>query len=454
MSGCRGPGERASTASRVGRGVTGTILAVALGSAVLELARATAVSWRHEADPTAWRLTLSYLVPTAILLAWAVGTVFHAVRGTRPAHPFRAVVVAILITLVVVLSRGGGLGPIVQGEHGVGASMVLSMATIAVALAIHVVLHELGHVAAGVAAGWRFRALRLGPIVVRRDGDRLRAGWNTLRLRGALGSALLHPPDLERFERGFAVMILGGPLATVAATAASFAGARAVSPPATEAEGVLSFLLWHATFCGAFVAVMNLLPMRLRSGVRTDGAKAWLALTARTPSQHEALRFAVNASAGRRPRDWQRTAEALEAAADDPRHPEVRLAALGVALDTGEFARAEAILARGPGVAHPDDTLRQEFALQASLVASLVHGDTATARARLSGVGTTPMREYPLLAEAAAAAAEGRGDEARTLLARWREALDRIGHPSIRVGNEWAEERLAARLEAPRTDAA
>lgn len=51
-----------------------------------------------------------------------------------------------------------------------------------------------------------------------------------------------------------------------------------------------------------------------------------------------------------------------------------------------------------------------------------------------------------MLAHAAAALAEGRNDEARTLLARWKEATDRSGVPGLRVGNEWAEELLEARL--------
>ena len=56
------------------------------------------------------------------------------------------------------------------------------------------------------------------------------------------------------------------------------------------------------------------------------------------------------------------------------------------------------------------------------------------------------MREYPLLADAATALAEGRPDDARGLLARWREAVERSGFPALRVGNEWAEELLDERL--------
>jgi len=434
--------------TRALRFVTGAAMAGVLVPAAVRLAMFVGSAWRDSAGSEAYDIVAAVFVAVAVLGGFGLSLVVHAIRGTRPKHPLLPFLVAVPILLGVSVHRAGGLGPIVAGEQGVAVSQLLSLAVIAVALAVHVVVHELGHVAAARVVGSRLESLRLGPIAVRRVGDRFRVEKNRLRLRGVLGSALSIPTKEEGFERAYAVTILGGPAATIALTLLSWAGARVVSPPASDAEAIASFVLWHSTFVGVFLAVMNLVPMRLRSGMRNDGSRAWMALRARTEGAREALRFTLNSTQGRRPRDWDRTAEALVAAAEtDTRYaPEVRLAALGVALDTGDLARAGEILMRGCGIDRPEDGLRQEFLLQEALLAALVRGDAAAARARLAEVGSTPLREYPLLAHAAAALAEGRNDEARTLLARWKEATERSGVPGLRVGNEWAEELLEARL--------
>lgn len=434
---------------RVMRLLAGAVLTAVFVPTFVRLAGIVVLAWRDGSGADVHGVAAGLLLPIGVLATYGLSLALHAVRGTRPAHPLRPFLIAIPFVLGMTVYRAGGLAPVIDGRQGTAPVILLSIAVIGVAVTVHVLVHELGHVAAAHAVGSRFQALRLGPVLVRRDGDRLRLERNRLRMSGVLGSALSIPTSAEGFARSFALTILGGPAATIAATLLLWVGARAVSPPDSDGEVVLSFVLWHATFVGAFLAVVNLAPLRFRSGVRTDGANAWLALTARTTAAREALRYMLNAWQGRRPREWGTTAEALEAAADaDPRYPEVRLAALGVALDTGDMARAAAILSRGCGSTRREEAFRQEFALQESLLASLIHGDAAAARARLAEVGVTPLRDYALLAEAAAALAEERRAYARTLLARWRDAVARSGHPGSHVGNEWAEELLAERLAA------
>lgn len=397
-----------------------------------------------EAYVTVGAATLAML----LIALTGLSLVIHALRGTRPAHPYRLVLLAAVILVGVSIRHAGGVAPIVAGELGGNATMALSIGVLAVAAAVHVVVHELGHVAAARLVGWRLEALRLGPIALSRVGERLQLQRNRLRLRGVLGSAVSVPGREEGFARAAAVMILGGPAATVALTLTSAVAAGAVSPPASDAEAVASFVLWHATFVGAFLAAVNLMPLRMRNGIRNDGSRAWMALRARTDGAREALRFGLNTTLGRRPREWGRSVHALVAAAEsDPRYvPEVRLAALNVALDTGDHAAADALLLEGCGFDHVEDAFRQEFLLQGALLAALVRGDAATARARLEEVGPTPLREYPLLARAATALAEGRDADARTSLAAWKRAVDRAGAAGLRVGNEWALELLEARL--------
>jgi len=75
-------------------------------------------------------------------------------------------------------------------------------------------------------------------------------------------------------------------------------------------------------------------------------------------------------------------------------------------------------------------------------------GDLASARKRLDHLGPHPMiPDYPRLAEAVVDLAEGRPAEAREALEAWEQAITKTGMATtVRVGNEWAEEVVRARL--------
>jgi hypothetical protein len=441
----------------VTRFVTGAILVLTFVPLFARLVGIVLRGWRDGTlDGDLVGVVSAVLVAIGVLAGYGAAMSINALRGKKAPSVALPFLIAIPALVGVTVYREGALAPVIQGRQGSAAVGLLSLFVIGLAIPAHVAVHEVGHAAAARLVGWRFQALRIGPLLVHRDGDRLRVARNRLRVSGLLGSALSIPTRNEGFAGAYAITILGGPAATFAATVAFWVAARVVSPPESDTDVVMSFVLWHATFVGAFLGVVNLVPFRLRSGVRSDGWNVWLALTARTAAAREVLRWTLNSSRGIRPREWDTTAEALtEAAETDPRHaPEVRLAALSMALDTGDYGRAESILARGCGSRRREHAVRQEFAMKASLVASLVHGDAGAARSRLAEVGQTGMREYPLVAEAAAALAENRPAEARALLREWKEAVARTGLPGIRVGNEWAEELLEARLAAPTSDVA
>lgn len=395
------------------------------------------------------------LLSTGVVAAYGAALAVAAARGVAAPRLLVPALLVIASLLAVAVHRGGGAARVIDGSQGAPLTLLASMVALLAAVAVHVVVHEAGHVAGARLVGSRFRAVRFGPVLLHREEGRLRLRVNRLGPAGLGGFTLFEPRGEARLARDFAVAVAGGPAASVALTLALWLGARAVSPPADDGAVVLSFVLWHGVFVGAFASAMNLVPRRLRSGIRNDGALLLLARSARTPAGRAFLRFFLHSAAGRRPREWGATVDDFEAAASDPRAPpEVRLAALCVALDTGDWARAEAILARGSGQDRREDQIRQEFALQAAALAALVRGDPAAARARLAEVGPPALPGYPMLAEAALAATEGRADEARALLARWRDLADRTGLASFRVGNEWAEERLDDLLAAPRAGVA
>jgi hypothetical protein len=141
----------------------------------------------------------------------------------------------------------------------------------------------------------------------------------------------------------------------------------------------------------------------------------------------------------------------LEDAASDPAAaPLLVTYAAAVARDLGDHAGADAVL-EGALSAAPlaDPAVALELGLQAALSDALVRGDAVAARARLERLAPHPTEPfYPLLAEAAVLATEGRRADAADALRRWLEGArtSRTGAARLRVGNEWALERLGERL--------
>src|SRR5437868_5918014 len=77
--------------------------------------------------------------------------------------------------------------------------------------------HELGHVLAGQMVGFRFLLFVVGPLKFERKEGRIRAGLNkTLALAG--GVAASAPTDERNVCKRMAVIMLGGPLASLLLT--------------------------------------------------------------------------------------------------------------------------------------------------------------------------------------------------------------------------------------------
>lgn len=323
----------------------------------------------------------------------------------------------------------------------------------------HVAFHELGHALAGAAVGMRFAGLRIGWLLVRRDGGRLRLSWSPRAFTGALGfhSGLLALPPGEAPRAAarrlrLALHAAAGPASSLLLGAACRTGYAAMGDPTTAGGAVASHALLVGSWVGFYLGALNLIPFRLRSGFASDGAQLLAHLSSRAPPD-VVLRFQDSWARGLRPREWGTSAEAfLRAIEEAPRHLDTLvLAALAVALDTADHDLANDIL-RGPAErpGSCDRSMRYEIELQAAMFEAF-RGNAAAARARLGGLEPHPtLREYTSLAEAVVLDAEGHPSEARAALGAWERAVARSGNAaSVRVGNEWAEEQLRARLGSP-----
>jgi hypothetical protein len=149
-----------------------------------------------------------------------------------------------------------------------------------------------------------------------------------------------------------------------------------------------------------------------------------------------------------RPRGWGVTPEELARRAEEDVAARDLLLyyAAAVARDTGDHARADALLSRALAKKPTAIPWVQEFELQMAMADALVRGDPAAGRARLAKLpphATEPT--YPLLAEAAVLVAEGRLYEATKALDQWNAgaAASSLGRERLEVGNRWALEMPA-----------
>jgi len=313
-------------------------------------------------------------------------------------------------------------------------------------LPVHVAIHELGHAAAGALVGFRFGSLRVGWLLIRRDGRRIRFSLSPATLTGTLGfHAVMAESD---GALGFRLALCGaaGPAATLAFAAACRSGAVGLGSATTIAAAVFAELLWAGWWIGVVLGAVNLVPFRLASGVASDGTHIWASLFPRTASFRALLQFHLRWSQGRRPCDWGLTPAVLLQAADEDRwHRETfLLAALCVAMDTGDTERVDECLQRAAEDAQSNEpAMRYELELQAAMIEAF-RGNAAAARQRLARLGPHPgSAGYSSLAEAAVRLAEGQASEARDALEAWERCLAESGRAqAVMVGNEWAVERL------------
>jgi hypothetical protein len=271
-------------------------------------------------------------------------------------------------------------------------------------------IHELGHAIGGRLARFRFQLLVVGPLRVERDErtGRITVGLNReLSLYGGVAASV--PLDTANLGARMAVVVAGGPVASVLLAAVAWGLAPFVSDaPFVQLQLVALGLMSAGTAC------VTLLPMR-SGGFSTDGARL-LRLARQGPAaRREAATLPLIAmmSAGTPPREWP---EAMVRAAREPADASVEecfghLLAYMHLLDAGRVAEAGAALDRVTalrGVFPP--AFAPSLDVEAAYFAGAHRGDAARARALLAQLPAKSPAVQPwdrARAEAAALRAEG-----------------------------------------------
>ncbi len=178
-----------------------------------------------------------------------------------------------------------------------------------VAILLVLLAHEVGHLVGGRLVGFRAFLLIVGPMRLERSD----AGWSmhlnkSLGLYGGLaGSAATDARDLRRRS---AVMVAGGPVASVALALGAWLALRAFGlvpfdVNASFASFVTFFTLQMIAGTSAAIALATLVPMTT-SGFLSDGARLLRLWRGGPVAERDSAIQAIMGSSlsGVRPRDW------------------------------------------------------------------------------------------------------------------------------------------------------
>lgn len=353
------------------------------------------------------------------------------------------------LALVAIALAGGYIGGKLGASTGLGVRREevggwFFVALVAV-LWVTIAVHELGHLLAGLWQGNRFALYAVGPLLVVREGERIRTRFNrNASLWGGIaGTMPLPAAETASLLANFQRVVIAGPLASLL-----LAGVGALVASATS--GATRLLAFTAALTSGLIALVTLVPLRT-GGFHSDGAR-WLMLRR---GGVEAERWAALSTLGAlamhavSPAEWPSEVVArAERLADDSLDGTLLHQMLhGAALLRGDGSAAARHMAalRTGGEAMPS-TIRQLIALDSAWYAAMVEGDAARARADFEegkrAAFASPRTRQRV--EAAVLLAEGRREEGRTLALRLRDevrsatGLERLEVPYV--------EALAERL--------
>jgi hypothetical protein len=297
-------------------------------------------------------------------------------------------------------------------------------------------IHELGHLIGGWIGGGRFLLWMVGPFIVRRTPAGIRAGWNrSVNLSG--GMAVCVPRDPARVTpRRAAVMIIGGPVASMLLTIGAlwlarwlvlwvdpFSNVRAIGQNIAVFTAVISFLVFLITAAPSSLG-----------GFKSDGKRLFELLRGDHRSEQEAAMLALTSASltGTRPADYDRALVARAVSLRDGSLFDLygHLTVYYHAADRGDWPEAQAHLDHVMAgaekiVPYARDVVRCEYAW---LLATQTC-DIATARAWLESAGKLEFDPATRLrAEAAVLLADGKIAEAIT---KARDGLHALEHKSL-----------------------
>lgn len=310
-----------------------------------------------------------------------------------------------------------------------------------------VVFHEFGHLAGGRLAGMRPLMLFAGPLFLDFGADRMRVRFN--RVLSAWGGLAACAPSGSQSRGGFALLVLGGPLASVVLAALGIAGGFALG-------GWLGGFLLATGALSALIAAATLLPLRAGGFMSDGGQLLGLIRNDRSTRQRLALAALMAQSfAGTRARDWDPAL--LGTLGTETSDPTLRaiaiLFAAARAHDCGDLeaadghwrALAQLLASAEAGAMSP--AVRRGFALPLAGWLGHERDDAVAARAWFDasggGFADPAARAY---VEAAVLGSEGRHDDARAALTQARSLLARCSDRGAAVMLAEALERLERKL--------
>jgi hypothetical protein len=335
--------------------------------------------------------------------------------------------------------------PVAQKIHKLGLVLALPFIWLLV-----VGWHEVGHLVGGWMTGGRFLLLVIGPVMVRRTPAGIRVMWNrNVNLSGGMAACLPLEPG-RMTPRRAAVMILGGPVASMMLVVAALWLAAALAAAAGPAPSGLA-ILQHVTVATAGLSLVIFLVTAFpgtAGGFKTDGKRVIDLLRGDRRSDQEAAVLALTTAglAGVRPADYDPALVARAVSLGDGSLFDLygNLTAYAHAADRGDWPAAQGHLDRvlageAQLVPYVRDVVRCEYAW---LLATTRAGPAA-ARAWLDSAGKIDFDPATRLrAEAAVLLAEGKLTEAAT---KAREGLHALKHKSMSpVESPFARDALAA----------
>lgn len=131
---------------------------------------------------------------------------------------------------------------------------------LALSLVLATFVHEAGHLIAGGLTGYRFLSFMVFGWVLYRRGEVL--AWGRFHLPGALGQALMLPPERPPEKLPYIAYNLGGILANL------LTGSLALLLAFFWKPGAMPFFIFAG--CSFFLGILNALPLKLQ-GIATDG---------------------------------------------------------------------------------------------------------------------------------------------------------------------------------------
>ena len=348
------------------------------------------------------------------------------------------------ISLMLFRGESSGSSP-PEADLGVVWALTATVGLV-VLIGLALAAHEVGHLLGGWLSGFRFQLFALGPLMLTRAPDGLRARWHThWSLYGGLALSL--PTDLTDLAHREARMVAGGPVTSLLLGLTGIGAYLALGEAAGAPRGSVPFgwlLVNGAFFFGVGslgIGLVTLIPTTT-SGFYTDGARLWRLWRDHPATERDAAVFALTALLfAERPRDWNTDLVEQAIAVDDNTLFDVegRRLAYFHAIDGGDFAVARNRL-QGAIDRHAiyPSALLSNLTGEAAFFEGAVRGDAPAARRWLAASGTSAGLNESTQLRAQAAAAWAAGEAAGDMLDRARDALSSdMAPPLAAAQRDW-----------------